>query len=403
MDKDNVQTPCSTWNPRWLKQDYIYLAVAMLIKFGDAVEIYLPGVITLLVSCELNLSLFQEWVLTVIFYVFQGVGTLTAVPLAGKVGERTVLLVSLYGSILFTVLCSVVPNYYTLLLARALIGLGCGLNKVTVGVVGSRNVSSKEILPTFSFLHSGIAFTFGTGWASLLGWFLLDKVGWRKFVLFTSIPLFIPPIVIIHCCIEKESSAPESIALIKDQKEDKPVQNFPARVLKACLFGGFNIFIGYGSVMLLPTIIGKYNLEPLNLEGETVDCEDVVVHGNEYLLLAAVNGLANILGRPIGFFLRSQVKFILIQTAFMFGFAASYGFLLTRPGLLVESIMMGIGKLCYSMQGVEKSILHYDVDYFGPSGLALGGALMEVACLLGALISTSLPVLVDPYNAAAVA
>ena len=43
---------------RWSKQDYIYLTFASLVKFGDSVEMYLPGVVTQKVSCELGVSSF---------------------------------------------------------------------------------------------------------------------------------------------------------------------------------------------------------------------------------------------------------------------------------------------------------------------------------------------------------
>ena len=175
--------------------DYILLSLAVLVKFGDGVELYLPGVVTQKVSCELGVSSFQEGILAVILYVFQGVAIISSVPLAKKFGERSVLLLSLYSSILVTILCSLVPNYYTLLISRALIGFGCGLNATTIGVLGAKNISSKDILPAFSFIHASLAFTLGGGWASLLGWLLLDTLGWRIFVLLTPVPLFIPPLV----------------------------------------------------------------------------------------------------------------------------------------------------------------------------------------------------------------
>ena len=148
--------------------------------------------------------------------------------------------------------------------------------------------------------------------------------------------------------------------------------------------------------MLLPSLIRNFNL-PLESEDVNHGCEEVV-HGDQYMILAAVNGLANILGRPIGFFLRPHFKFMPLQTTFMLGFAISYGIILAKPGLLVESIMMGIGKLCYSMQAAELSILHYDVDYFGLSDLSLGSSLMFLGSTLGTVISTALAVFIDPYH-----
>ena len=61
--------------------------------------------------------------------------------------------------------------------------------------------------------------------------------------------------------------------------------------------------------------------------------------------------------------------------------------------------MMGIGKLCYSMQGPEFSILHYDVEYFGLSDLSLGSSLMEIGSEVGQVTSTALAVFLGPYHA----
>ena len=73
---------------RWTKRDYKFLALAMLVKFGDAVEMYMPGVITQKVSCELDVSFFQEGTLSIIFYIFMGIALLVAVPLTKKIGEK---------------------------------------------------------------------------------------------------------------------------------------------------------------------------------------------------------------------------------------------------------------------------------------------------------------------------
>ena len=374
----------------------------MMVKFGDGVEIYLPGVITQKVSCELGLSSLQEGFLAVIIYVFQAMSVLSAVKLASWFGERAVVLYSLYSSIVFTILCAIVPNYYTLLLSRALIGMGCGLNTALIGVFSVKSISSKEILPKFSFLHESLAYTLGSTWASLLGWLLLDYLGWRIFVLLTSIPLFIPPIFILHCYTKPEAYREiesGSSPILDPPTEDLPTEIFRVRALKASLFMGFNICIGYGSILLLPAIIKEHNLEA---DVETLENCGEVVHGHQYLILTGMNGLANVLGRLIGYPLTSRFSFAVLQSLVMLGAGISYGVILAKPGLLVESAMMGIGKICYSIQGVEASILLYDVGYFGYSGVSLASALQYVAGQSGAIFSTSLAVFTQSQYAALV-
>ena len=62
----------------WTKQDYIATAIYLLVQLGESVEVYLPGVINQVVSCELGVSHFQEGVLGVAlntFFALSMVGT----------------------------------------------------------------------------------------------------------------------------------------------------------------------------------------------------------------------------------------------------------------------------------------------------------------------------------------
>ena len=63
-------TATSPQSNSWTKQDYLMVSLAVMIKIGDGVEAYLPGVITQKVSFELGISDFQEGLLAVILYLF---------------------------------------------------------------------------------------------------------------------------------------------------------------------------------------------------------------------------------------------------------------------------------------------------------------------------------------------
>ena len=69
---------------KWTVKDYQLLAFNMLIKFGDSVEIYLPGVITQKVAYELNLSRIQEGFLGVTMYITMAIAILIAAPLSDR-------------------------------------------------------------------------------------------------------------------------------------------------------------------------------------------------------------------------------------------------------------------------------------------------------------------------------
>ena len=261
-------------------KDYILILLAILIKLGDGVEIYLPGVITQTVSCELGVSKVQEGILAVIFSLSYASTLLFSVFVLKILGERATLLLSMYLSIAFVIVCAIVPNYYTLLLSRALTGICVGLNGCTIGIFLAKHSSSKDIVTKGSFLAEGLAMPVGGTFVSILGWFFLNMIDWRIFVLITSIPLFIPPIIILHCCFASGGSAQhhdhqqngetgdESQQRVEkySNSADQEVPNFTARVFRSSLFFFCNICVGHGSIILVPWLIRKYKSAALALE-----------------------------------------------------------------------------------------------------------------------------------------
>ena len=92
-------TATSPQSNSWTKQDYLMVSLAVMIKIGDGVEAYLPGVITQKVSFELGISDFQEGLLAVILYLFWSIAVLISLWTSERFGERFTLLLSLYLSI----------------------------------------------------------------------------------------------------------------------------------------------------------------------------------------------------------------------------------------------------------------------------------------------------------------
>ena len=63
---------CQEPGDKWTKRDLMLLALNILVKFGDGVEIYLPGVITQIVSCQMKLTSLQEGILAITLFVTMG-------------------------------------------------------------------------------------------------------------------------------------------------------------------------------------------------------------------------------------------------------------------------------------------------------------------------------------------
>ena len=76
QDANKTPTKYTSLNPKeeksWTRKDYTLLTLNIMIKFGDAVEIYLPGVITQQVSCQMELSSLQEGFLAITLYLTMG-------------------------------------------------------------------------------------------------------------------------------------------------------------------------------------------------------------------------------------------------------------------------------------------------------------------------------------------
>ena len=136
---------------------YIALIATVLVCTGDSVETYLPAVITQPVSCELNISKTKESVLAIFFYITSAISVFLSIPCADYFGRRTTFLVSLYSTVIFTVLCAAVPNYVILLILRLLIGFAVGLNHMVNLVYVSGIADNKEsyILGT-TCIHSRV-------------------------------------------------------------------------------------------------------------------------------------------------------------------------------------------------------------------------------------------------------
>ena len=74
--------------------------------------------------------------------------------------------------------------------------------------------------------------------------------------------------------------------------------------------------------------------------------------------------------------------------------AISLGVILSKPGFIAVMILLGVSKLCYSIQSVELAILHYDYDYF-----ELGSCIYAGSSTFGAVFGICFSAFLDPFTA----
>ena len=100
-------------------------------------------------------------------------------------------------SIIASVLCAVMPDYISLLISWIILGATIAINMTPVSVYVSEIAPNKSFY-AMSTVISGMGWSSGDRWCGLLGYLFLETVGWRWFVLLTSVPLFIPPVIMFQ-------------------------------------------------------------------------------------------------------------------------------------------------------------------------------------------------------------
>ena len=68
------------------------------------------------------------------------------------------------------------------------------------------------------------------------------------------------------------------------------------------------VLFGYGSILLLPTLMREGNNVTEQAAGSLSSC-GTIVQGSQFLILAMINGGANVLGRLAGVFFHGRVRF----------------------------------------------------------------------------------------------
>ena len=366
---------------KWTWRDIHLTILKTFITFGDAVEIYLPGVITQSASQELGVSQNQEGLLGIILYLFLALSYFVLPVIKNKVGRKAALKASLYISVMATVFCCLVANYWTLLLSRAVLGFCIGLNMSIASVYYVEEVSNYTMYNAGT-LCSILTFTLGGGWVAILGYLLLGRMGWRFFILCTSVPLFLPPIFILDCILT-ESSRLESEAEVQLPSDMHAkvieVNGFWVRLVKGSVINFINMFQGWGSILLIPALLANLDMR-----------ENDLTRDQELLILALLYGLAKLLGRILSFFLLKFVRFRILHTLLSAAMASCYLCLFIQDNGLINTVVaMGIANMCFCVTRTELTLMEFDNHYFGTERLVLAGSVMCGSGLLGAVVGTT--------------
>ena len=228
--------------------------------FADFIEVFTPGVITQSVSCEPTLNKTHETILTVALYVSLLVSSLITKPVSELVPRRTLILFSSYLAIAVTVLCACVPNFETLVLSRILLGTSLSINYIIVSVYATEMIHNRTRY-VFAMNLSATAVSVAGGWIGVLSYLVLERVGWRIFILITSLPFFFPQLILLQFFLPDSKRYVSELATLEEvefesdgvlvkENDDKRNGNVYTFIFKTSAAHGVQCLIGYGAIIL---------------------------------------------------------------------------------------------------------------------------------------------------------
>ena len=218
-------------------------------------------------------------------------------------------------SIIASVFCAVMPDYISLIVSRIILGATIAINTTPVSVYISE-ISPNKRFYTMSTVLSAMGWSSGGGWCGILGYLFLGRLGWRWFVLLTSVPLFILPIIMFQFFLPETK---------KDKTEDENCNRLPGdtnivtterstmimRILKTQLVAVCSLVIYFGGMLLLPALIKEDNIR----NDRDIPCKSI--HGVQFLTVSLLFGVCHILGKVLWLLLHNLGTSTAISLTFL--------------------------------------------------------------------------------------
>ena len=380
------------------KEEYMVTVCCVFNFFADSIEVLTPGVITQSVSCELTLNKTHETILTVALYISLLVSSLVTSLVSDLVQRRTLILFSSYLAVAVTVLCACVPNFETLVLSRVLLGTSVAINYIIVSIYATEMIQNRtRYVLTMSLCTT--AMSVAGGWIGVLSYLMLERVGWKVFILFTSLPFFFPQLILLQFFLPDSKKYEPNLATLEEHDSDstlvkdnngKKYRNVCVFIFKISAAIGVQCIIGFGAVILMPAFTKAHNL------ANDVDSPCGRLHGPQFLFFTITFGVCHILGRLIAYVSQDRVKTV-IQNFISYSvcFIVCCVMVAYSENLTVLVLCEGFVQLYSAHHGSVVFLLGHSLEYVGQKHIALSSAMMSAGSYVGMLIGTLLSAVID--------
>ena len=373
------------------KLEYLALLSVTMAKLGDSVEFVLPAIITQPVSCELGLSRRQEQTLALVLYISVAVFSVVTIPFLRRFPRKPIILFSLYMSIIASVLCAIMPDYISLIVSRIILGATIAVSMTPLSVYISE-ISPNKRFYTISTVINTIGWSSGGGWCGILGYLFLERLGWRWFVLLTSVPLFILPIIMFQFFLpETKKEKIEDRDCNRLSEDNKIVTTEKAamkiRILKTQLVAVCSLVIYFGGMLLLPALIKEDNLR----NDRDIPCKSI--HGVQFLTVSLLFGVCHILGKVLWFVLHNLGTHTAISLTFLSitTLGAHIAIQFSYIHVIFLLFCLGVVQTLMSAMGSVLNFLSYDKFFFTEQYLPISSAIRLAMIFLVTAAASFLP------------
>ena len=309
-----------------------------------------------------------------------------------RLKTKPTTLLSLYGSSITSLLCVITEEFRILIISRPLIGAYIGLNLAVYRNLIFERASSQAAFQTI-ILCSSLVFSCGGAWIPTLGYFFLDSVGWMKFLLMTSLPVFLPAVFILHLCSFDDQVVHHQLQsdTESDTAKVNKVPNIKIRLVKASIFNFTVWYKDWGTILLFPALLQQYN----QTQTGGSHC-NAAVRGPELLFLALVNGAA-LAGKSSANLFSGLVSWRLVSVSLAAVSLSSYtSILLNQSTFMIMLVMSVLIKIASGMNMFYTENISYDERYFGTRYLSLASAITLGAGITGGMLGITIVSMATP-------
>eukprot|EP00116_Pleurobrachia_bachei_P003364 sb/3463626/ len=166
------------------------LVVMGLMSFSDCAEIWLAVIILNNLTCEWDLTDFEEACIPAVVYIFYALGSVTSGYLADKFGRFWVLMINNYFLVAASIGSALSNSFYFFLVTRGIAGFCIG------GNYGCSLIYAQEVIPTqyraWNMLCLDTFWIAGSAFECIAAILVMNlSNGWRYQILLTALPVVI--------------------------------------------------------------------------------------------------------------------------------------------------------------------------------------------------------------------